>query len=176
MCRHDHIFISGDKPVKKQLDLDLVPGAVKMLRKNGIHVNGFFMCGIRDETRQEINDSIKLALKTPFSRIQVSVYVPYPGSEDFDTIFHVEDTKFYEEHVMKFQEGEHIPRFHGFTVDEMYKIQREFLTRFYFRPGVIWSLLKEMRFSQMRALFINPDIRMWFKKEKKWYSSSGGER
>ena len=159
------------KRIKKQIKLDSVPEMVTLLRKNGIDVNGFFMCGMLGETPEEIEDSIKFSLKVPFSRIQVSNYVPYPGSEDFDIIFQADKPELYERDVMKFQESEYMPKFQELTLEQIYKIQRTFMLKFYLRPKLIFSVISKIRFSQVKALLSNPDIKMWFKKEKKWYSA-----
>ena len=39
--------------LKKKIDLDKVPGAVKMTRKAGIKTRGTFVLGIPTETREE---------------------------------------------------------------------------------------------------------------------------
>lgn len=158
------------KRIKKQLDLGLIPDRIKLLRKNGFYVSGFFMCGMLGETLDEINDSIRFSLKIPFSRIQVSNYVPYPGSEDFDTIFQADNKELFEQNVMRFQKDEYIPKFQELRLDQIYKIQRNFMLKFYLRPRIIISLLLGMRFSQIKAILSHPWIKMWFSKAKKWYS------
>jgi len=159
------------KRIKKQLNLDSVPRTVALLRRNGFDVSGFFMCGILGETLKEIQDSIDFSLKVPFSRIQVSNYVPYPGSEDFDTIFKSDNPQAYERNIMRFQESEYMPKFQALTLEQIYRIQRNFLLRFYLRPGAILSFLSRLNIDQIKAIFAHPDVRTWFKKEKKWFTA-----
>jgi radical SAM superfamily enzyme YgiQ (UPF0313 family) len=92
------------KRIKKKLDLDKVRPIIKQLHKYNIMVSGFFMCGMLGEKENEIRDSIKFACSIPFDRIQVSDFVPYPGSEDFQTIFQNGDQQQYEKAIMEFQQ------------------------------------------------------------------------
>ncbi|HDY89102.1 MAG TPA: B12-binding domain-containing radical SAM protein, partial [bacterium] len=75
------------KRMNKHLDLKTIPKAIELLHKYGIKVSGFFMLGSPWETMEEIKDSIEFSLKLKLDRIQASVFVPYPGSDDFEEIF-----------------------------------------------------------------------------------------
>lgn len=157
------------KRIKKQLDLNAVRKNVNLLHKYNISVSGFFMCGMLDEKENEIGDSIRFALSVPFDRIQVCDYVPYPGSEDFQTIFKNDDRQQYEKAIMEFQQNDTIPKFRALSLKDVIRLQRMFFLKFYLRPRTIYSMLKHFRLSQIYAIFNHPLIKRFFAKDKKWY-------
>lgn len=127
------------KRIKKQLDLNAVRKNVNLLHKYNISVSGFFMCGMLDEKENEIGDSIRFALSVPFDRIQVSDYVPYPGSEDFQTIFQSDDRQQYEKAIMEFQQNDTMPKFRDLSLKDVIRLQRMF---FHFgRDFSAWLIL-----------------------------------
>jgi magnesium-protoporphyrin IX monomethyl ester (oxidative) cyclase len=148
------------KRIKKQLDLKKVKEVVKLLRKYKISAIGFFICGLISETEKEVNDSIKFALSVPFSRIQVSNYVPYPGSEDFDEIFKYKNEEIYEKRIMEFQETGLIPKFPDILpLKEVIKLQKRFILKFYLRATIISSMLRELTLPQIKSILKHPMIR-----------------
>jgi len=159
------------KRIKKQLDLDAVKKNIDLLHKYNIAVSGFFICGLLDEKESEIMDSIRFACDIPFDRIQVCDYVPYPGSEDFQTIFKNDDLQQYEKAIMEFQQNDAMPEFRDLSLKAVIRLQRMFYLKFYLRPYTIYSLLKHFRLSQIAAIFNHPYIKRFFVKDKKWYAT-----
>jgi len=148
------------KRIKKQLDLKKVKEKVKLLRKYKISVSGFFICGLISETEKEVNDSIKFALSVPFNRIQVSNYVPYPGSEDFKEIFKHENDKMYRKRIMEFQEYGIIPKYPGvLPLKEVVKLQKRFILKFYLRVTIIFSMLRGLNFKQIKSILRHPMVK-----------------
>jgi radical SAM superfamily enzyme YgiQ (UPF0313 family) len=74
------------KQIKKNLDLNKIPQAVKILTKNGILVWGYFMIGFLNETREEMFKTIKFACETKLHFASFSIVVPFPGTEIFETV------------------------------------------------------------------------------------------
>lgn len=144
--------------IKKSVNLDNVRPMIKLLHKYGIKVSGFFMCGLLEETEKEMHDSIKFALSVPFDKIQVSPYTPYPGSEDFEIVFEASDPEKYKKNVMLFQERGYVPRFHKMSRKNILKIQKKFVMSFYLRPQIIWAMIKDLKLSQIKAIFKHPLI------------------
>lgn len=157
--------------IKKHLDLNVVKDRVRKLRKRRIAVSGFFMCGLIDETEEEMEDTLRFALSIPFDRAQMSNYIPYPGSEDFDTIFHSDDPAEFEKRVMDFQQNETIPPFPSVPLEKSIAFQKRFIKRFYFRPRIFWSMLVHFRLSQLKAILQHPWIRRWFDRKQTWYDN-----
>ncbi|MEK6793389.1 MAG: radical SAM protein [Spirochaetota bacterium] len=156
------------KKIRKHLDLAVVAPVVSLFHKHGIKVSGFFMCGMRGETEEHIERSMRFALSVPFDRIQVSNYIPYPGSEDFEAIFEPMSDA-YAARVDAFQKNETVPSFQDISLPRIIALQERFIKRFYLRPRVLLSLLLNIRLSQIKAILEHPWIRRWFSKEKQWY-------
>ena len=74
------------KEIKKGLNLAQLPEKITILKRNGINVGGFFMIGFPNETREEIDQTINLALSLDIDVAAISVFVPLPGSELFEQI------------------------------------------------------------------------------------------
>lgn len=81
---------SGDpeiqKIIKKSLSLALVGKAVKMLRKAGIVVVGFFMIGLPGDTDSSLQKTIDFAIKINPHLANFSVTVPLPQTELYQII------------------------------------------------------------------------------------------
>ena len=157
------------KRIKKRVDLSIVSNVVKLLHEHKIQVSGFFMCGLRGETIRQMEDSVRFALSVPFDRIQVSNYIPYPGSEDFSVIFEEEHPDKYAENVAKFQESEFVPHFQEMSLEEIIALQKKFIRRFYLRPRIILTFLVNLKFSQLKAIWRHPFIQRWFSRKQKWF-------
>ena len=157
--------------IKKSLNLNKINESVNLLHKYGIKVSGFFICGLRGETEKEVLDSIHFSLSIHFDRIQVCNFVPFPGSEDFDSIFGSKGGKEYKNNVNKFQEYGTIPKFNGMELKEILKLQRKFLLKFYLRPKIVWQLISNIKFSQIIAILRHPFITKWLSFKKNRYDS-----
>jgi magnesium-protoporphyrin IX monomethyl ester (oxidative) cyclase len=157
------------KQIKKRVDLNIVRSVINLLHKHKIMVSGFFMCGLRGETAAQVEDSVRFALSVPFDRIQVSNYIPYPGSEDFSVIFQEDKPEIYAQNVAKFQESEYVPHFQEMSLDEIVAIQKGFIRRFYLRPRVILGFFLNLKFSQIVAIWRHPFIQRWFSRKQKWF-------
>jgi radical SAM superfamily enzyme YgiQ (UPF0313 family) len=69
--------------IRKGLNLAQLPEKIAQLKRNGINVGGFFMIGFPDESREEISQTVNLALSLAIDVAAISVLVPLPGSEIF---------------------------------------------------------------------------------------------
>lgn len=152
------------KRISKHLDLNVVKEAVTIFNSVGIKTSGFFIVGLPNETKAEINDSLKYALSVRFSRIQVGNFIPYPGSVEWDKIF-----KHDPELIDKFQNTGEIPLFPVLSTNDVYWAQIKMMFLFHLQPRVLWSLLINISLSQVMALFKHPWATMWFDKSKRWF-------
>ncbi|MEI8356215.1 MAG: hypothetical protein WCG31_09030 [Deltaproteobacteria bacterium] len=74
------------REIKKGLNLAQLPEKIALLKRNGINVGGFFMIGFPSETREEIDQTVNLALSLDIDVAAISVFVPLPGSELFEQL------------------------------------------------------------------------------------------
>ncbi len=123
------------KRIKKVLDINEVKSDIAMLHRHNITTSGFFILGLPTETRTEMQDTVRFALNTKLNHAQFGIFIPYSGSED--------------EHERSLLSDK-----------ELIKIQRNATLRFYMRPRIIWGLIKNFQWSQIKALLSHP----WFKK------------
>lgn len=153
--------------IKKSLDVKLVPKQIKLLHKYGIKCSGFFMCGLISETQEQMYESINFAKSVPLDRIQVCIYTPYPGSDDFEEIMNLPAPKSYERNIKHFQKTETSPKFRKMDIKEMVKMQEAFLFSFYLRPKVIFSMLRGISVSQVRALLSHPTLSNFLRRQER---------
>jgi len=117
----------------------------------GIGTNAYYVLGNPTETREEIEETIRLALELNSDSIQVHFYTPYPGSlawEEYGeqlggcdpaTMFHYAKPNF---------------TLAAVTPEELVTIRSQFYRRYLFRPGFALNHLR--RYGAF--YFHNPDI------------------
>ncbi len=122
--------------IKKGLNQEKVLNGIRILDKNGILVMGFFMFGLPTESRSEMEETVQWALKSRLHHAQFSIFIPYPGSEDY-------------------HERSLLPH------EDLVKVQRAATLRFYMRPRIIWSFIRNFRWSQLRVIWNHPWVIAW---------------
>lgn len=80
---------AGDQSVQqarvdKNVKLDRLPEIVAHIRKAGLRTQGLFMIGFPDETREQINRTIDLALSVDVDDFYISICTPLPGTPLYD--------------------------------------------------------------------------------------------
>jgi radical SAM superfamily enzyme YgiQ (UPF0313 family) len=71
------------KSIRKGLNLQQLPEKISLLKRSGINVGGFFMIGFPGETRDDILQTVNLAVSLDIDVAAFSVLVPLPGSDIF---------------------------------------------------------------------------------------------
>ena len=74
------------KIIKKAETIETIERAVKDACDLGFFVKLFFIIGSPGETREDIEDSLRLAQKYPIHRVYLNNPMPYPGTELFEII------------------------------------------------------------------------------------------
>lgn len=76
---------SGDDKVlamnKKEATVEQARKAVRMAKKAGLRVWGYFMLGMFGDTAETMGKTIRLACEEPFDIVNFAVSAPYPGTE-----------------------------------------------------------------------------------------------
>ena len=76
---------SADKHVlemcKKSLDLDKLREAVRMSKKYGIKVSGYFIIGLPGETRNSVLETVRFAKELKLDAANFAMAIPFPGTE-----------------------------------------------------------------------------------------------
>ncbi|MBW1668182.1 MAG: radical SAM protein [Deltaproteobacteria bacterium] len=133
------------KMIKKKLDLEQIREQLTLAKEERFEVGGFFILGFPTETREEMEETISFARSLPLDRIGVSYFQPFPGS----TLYHelVNAGEIDEDWV-----NHHHTTLHDLTyvsstttVEELRRARRKLLVSFYFRLGILWGLLRQVR-------------------------------
>lgn len=88
-CREVGIGIeSGDndilRTIRKNFSVSEARDAIRSLKAHGVRVKAFFMVGLPGETKDTIQSTRRFIAETRPDDIDVSVYVPFPGTDIYD--------------------------------------------------------------------------------------------
>lgn len=154
------------KDMRKRLTRDLIREKIQLIRKCGLEVAGFFIIGYPTETRENILETINFAIELDLKRAGFFLFKPLPGVEITDELIKKgewRDIKIND--AVKFILAEAVYAPPGLTLDELKKLRRKALLRFYLRPKIIISFLKDIKnFSHW--LIILKRIYSWLIKAK----------
>jgi anaerobic magnesium-protoporphyrin IX monomethyl ester cyclase len=82
-------FESGSQDIldlsKKEITIDQIRNAARWTDEAGIKIWGYFIIGLPGETKETINQTIKLAKELPIYIANFAIGAPYPGTEFFRT-------------------------------------------------------------------------------------------
>lgn len=146
--------------IKKRLNLNLINDKVRILKRHGILTSGFFIMGFPDETNEELKETVNFILKSDLERMQICIFNPLPGSEEFNKLFEIENPGKYAENVKRYLYEGHMPRFLRYLDSAMIqKYYRNTLFKFYIKPSVMISLIKHITLRQIRDITLHPGVR-----------------
>ncbi len=143
-------YESGDaqilKNIKKGATIEMAERFTANCRKVGLVVHGDFIVGLPGETRETIRKTIDFAKKLDNETIQVSIAHPYPGTE-----FHnyAEKNGLISIGNIVDDHGNQLPKVVYENLDEaelMDWVER-FYSEYYFRPKVIWRMVRKVLFN-----------------------------
>lgn len=131
--------------MKRSETLDTMIGKINLIaRETKIRTTGFFMIGYPEETRNDIEKTIELALKLPLHRAQFSNFLPLPGTEIYDRLIRkgeiAPDTLPWD----LYQNNRVIYAPKNISPKEMRQLMRKAFAAFYFRPHILFGLLNEI--------------------------------
>ena len=144
-------YESGDpqilKNIKKGATIDMAERFTANCKKLGLVIHGDFIVGLPGETRESIRKTIDFAKKLDNETIQVSIAHPYPGTEFYDyakkndliSIGNIVD----ERGNQLAEGGLREPR----TKRELMDWVERFYSEYYFRPRVIWRMVRKVIFN-----------------------------
>jgi radical SAM superfamily enzyme YgiQ (UPF0313 family) len=145
--------------LKKKINLDKVPGAVKMTRRAGIKTRGTFVLGIPTETREETLQTIRFAREIGIDFAKFNLITPYPGTElyqicrDMGLDFSDNWEKLIPAIGFSDEEPTFIPE--GRTGQELKALQRQATRAFYLRPRQMMNMIQNIRnFRDLKRYFV----------------------
>jgi anaerobic magnesium-protoporphyrin IX monomethyl ester cyclase len=131
--------------------------AIKLCRKTGVQTVGFFMVGVPGDTPASIERTIELARDLQLDFAKFTVFVPYPGTTDYNNLKAQGKLQGADEwtRYTSYPTHENPPVYlpEGMTVDDMIRMHRRAFRRVYARPSAVWRHLVQIRtLSPMDAL------------------------
>lgn len=143
---------SGDngilKKIKKSLDLKKVETAVRLFKKEGILISGFFMIGLPYETPQTMQKTIDFAKRLDVDFANFAMVIPLPGTELYDIV--KKNGKFVSSFEEGLESGYYTVREGYFELGDLkkeviLKYQKKAYKEFYLRPKKLVKLLTGIR-------------------------------
>lgn len=143
------------KKIKKVLTVEQIREKVLMIRRvTNMKLQGFFMLGFPDETREEIEATIDLAVSLPFDFAVFTALLPIPGTEIYSELVETNvlsaDSPYDPDGM---GQRYFVRSYSQISDEELKKLYHEAYRRFYCRPKVILNLLSQIRtMGQVRTL------------------------
>src|SRR5258708_7268753 len=139
-------FESGDpqilKNIKKGATVEMARTFMKNCRKVGIRVHGDFIIGLPGETRETIQKTIDFAKELDCETIQVSLAHAMPGTELHESMA---KQGFLKVEALADSGGHQLPHieYPHLSKAEMMGGVNRFYDEYYFRPKVVWRIVRE---------------------------------
>jgi hopanoid biosynthesis associated radical SAM protein HpnJ len=142
------------KNIKKGATIDMALRFTDNCKKLGLAVHGDFIVGLPGETRDSIRRTIDYAKRLDCETIQVSIAHPYPGTEFYD---YARRNDLITIDSMTDETGHQLPNiiYPGLDRAELVDWVERFYGEYYFRPRVIWRVVRKGIFngSERRRLY-----------------------
>src|SRR6476620_8375510 len=164
-------YESGDpqilKNIKKGATVDMAQRFTANCKKLGLLIHGDFIVGLPGETPESLRKTIDFAKRLDNETIQVSIAHPYPGTEFYD---YAKKNDLITIDSMTDDVGHQLPTviYPGFDRAELVDWVERFYGEYYFRPRVIWRVVR-------KAIF-NSTERKRLTKEAREYMALRGKR
>jgi radical SAM superfamily enzyme YgiQ (UPF0313 family) len=152
------------KDMRKVLTKEKIREKIGLIKECGLEASGFFIIGYPAETREDIMETINFAVSLDLKRAAFSLFKPFPGTEITNRLI--------ESGEIKDMTGEDWARFvladavyapPGFTREEMKKLRKTALLRFYLRPKIIIKFVSEIKSAKHLKLVLKRTYRWLFK-------------
>ncbi len=142
---------------RKNLKIEEVFKAVKLAKKVGISTICSFIIGAPMETKEEIMDTLKLAIELDPDYAQFSVLTPYPGTEIFELA--KKEALLLSENFDDYTAGKPVLKNLHLNSKEIARLLKYCYLRFYIRPKFI---LRELKKGNISTVF--EVLKRFFKK------------
>lgn len=140
-------FESGNdrilRNIKKGVTVERARRYMDDCRKLGILVHGTFILGLPGETSETIRETLRFAKEVDPYSIQVSLAAPYPGTELYEQA--VRNGWLVPDELVTLEGAQDFPlQYPGLSRREVFESVERFYREFYFRPGPMARMLREM--------------------------------
>jgi len=172
-------YESGDqqilKNIKKGATIDMALRFTENCKKLGLTIHGDFIIGLPGETRDTIRKTIDFAKRIDAETIQVSIAHAFPGTELYDYgkengLINIS---------MADEAGHQLPNitYPGLDEAELVDAVEQFYGEYYFRPRVIWRVVRKAIFDSHERRRLAKEAReyMALRSKRKRYVSDQRE-
>lgn len=154
-------YESGDpqilRNIKKGATIEMAQRFTENCKKLGLVIHGDFIIGLPGETRETIGRSIEFAKRLDVETIQVSIAHALPGTELFDYGLHNSLINI----SMADETGHQLPNitYAGLNDAELVDAVERFYGSYYFRPRVIWRIVRKAMFDSKERRRLTKEAR-----------------
>ena len=127
------------KIMQKHLTTETIREKVGLIRRCGIAVSGFFLIGYPGEPRQELLRTFSFSRSLPLDRATYSFFQPFPGSILAASLPPIDLVR----EDLNLHRISFLPD--GMTARDLRRLRQHALLRFYFRPRILWQMLRNLR-------------------------------
>jgi hopanoid biosynthesis associated radical SAM protein HpnJ len=172
-------YESGDqqilKNIKKGATIDMAERFTANCKKLGLVIHGDFIIGLPGETRQTIRKTIDFAKRLDTETIQVSIAHAYPGTELYD---YGKQNNLITIESMTDDVGHQLPNitYPGLDRGELVEAVEQFYGEYYFRPRVIWRVVRKAIFNTTDRRRLTKEAREYMALRAKRRRFVAGER
>ncbi|HET9320574.1 MAG TPA: radical SAM protein, partial [Bryobacteraceae bacterium] len=155
-------YESGDqqilKNIKKGATIDMAQRFTDNAKKVGLKIHADFIIGLPGETRETIRKTMDFAKRLDTETIQVSVAHPYPGTEFYD---YVKQNNLITIDSLTDDSGHQLPNitYPGLDRGELMDAVETFYGEYYFRPRVIWRVVRKAMFNSAERRRLTKEAR-----------------
>ncbi len=135
------------KNINKDEDIETIKKSIDIAADCGIDCVGFFIFGLPGETKQSIEQSINFALSSKLTRAQFMIFDVLPGCNLYDDLDGQFESDFSKE---SYCSPEYVPE--TLTKQDLINAQERAFRKFYFRPRIMFRMLRSVTLSQIGFL------------------------
>jgi radical SAM superfamily enzyme YgiQ (UPF0313 family) len=134
--------------LNKGITVKKVQKVIKLINEIGIWVVGFFIIGNPSETKEEMEQTFKLAKRLQPEMIQLHFFTPYPGSPAFKLYsYKIKSSKFLPSNSLS-----------QMNIEELERYQRYFYRKYYFSPRFIKKYISKQFIPLVRNFFMYKNL------------------
>jgi radical SAM superfamily enzyme YgiQ (UPF0313 family) len=133
------------KDMKKSLTLDKIREKISLINSCGLGVSGFFIIGYPTETLEDIKKTIKFSLSLGLKRAGFSLFKPFPGTVITESLVNNGQLPVMsDDDWSRFVLADTVFSPPGISKEQLVRLRKLALIRFYFRPKIIWQFFSEI--------------------------------
>src|SRR5882672_7248278 len=146
------------KNIKKGATVDMAQRFTANCHKLGLVIHGDFIVGLPGETPESLRKTIDFAKRLDNETIQVSIAHPYPGTEFYD---YAKKNDLITIDAMTDEVGHQLPTviYPGLDRAELVDWVERFYGEYYFRPRVIWRVVRKAIFNSTERKRLSKEAR-----------------